>query len=74
MSFFYSKLEHQTKKKLPIRGRRLLLRGARKRRLQLLREFEVGRVYTFYEIAELDDLPEHNTLWGDDDLPQEFRI
>lgn len=46
----------RSKTKLPIRGRKkkLPLRGKRGRRLQLLREFEVGRIYTFPEFWRLD--------------------
>jgi len=57
-----------------IRGRRLLIRGPRKRRLKLLAEFEVGQIYTFVPMHDLDDLPDETLLWADDDLPQEFRI
>ncbi len=75
MGAFFSKLEHQTKKKLPIRGRkRLLFRGPRKRRLQLLKEFEVGRIYTFCPISELEDLPDETLLGADDDLRREVTV
>jgi len=50
MSFFYEKLEEKlaSKEKLPIRdGKKLPLRGNRRRRLKLLRQFKVGHVYTF---------------------------
>ena len=61
-----------SKTRLPLRGRRkkLPLRGKRGRRLNLLREFEVGQVYTFVAMHELDDLPDDTLLWADDDYPQ----
>lgn len=61
--------------KLPLRGRKkkLPLRGKRGR-LQLLRRFEVGRVYTFCPFSELDDLSDETLLWADDDLRREVRI
>lgn len=52
----------------------MLIRGPRKRRLKLLAEFEVGQIYTFVPMHDLDDLPDETLLWADDDLPQEFRI
>ena len=62
MGFYHSK------SKLPLRGRKKLpIRGKRRRRLQLLKDFEPGRVYSFVPICELDDLPEDITLWADDD-------
>jgi len=42
--------------------------------LKLLAEFEVGQIYTFVPMHDLDDLPDETLLWADDDLPQEFRI
>ena len=49
MGFYHSK------SKLPLRGRKKLpLRGRRARRLKLLRQFEIGRVYTFSEFWRLD--------------------
>ena len=53
MSFFNS--QHQT---LPKRGRnKLPLLGKRARRLKLLQQFDVGRLYTFedYYITDLPD-------------------
>ena len=63
MGFFYENMEEKlaSKEKLPMRGRKKLpLRGARGRRLQLLKDFEVGHIYTFtpYFATDLsDDLP-----------------
>ena len=68
MGFFYD----ASKTKLPIRGRkRLPLRGRKFKRLQLLKQFKPGRVYTFVPFSELDDLPEDITLWADDDWSDE---
>lgn len=64
MGFFHSDM----KNKLPLRGRKKLpLRGKRARRLKLLRQFEVGRVYTFPEYFRLD-VPED---WPEDLLLEE---
>lgn len=58
MSFFYSESEP----KLPLRGRKMLpIRGKRGRRRQLLRQFEIGHVYTFPEYWRLN-LPDNCTL------------
>lgn len=58
MGFFYD----ASKTKLPLRGRKKLpLRGRRGQRLKLLRQFEVGRLYTFPEFWRLDlptEIPE----------------
>ena len=63
MSFFNS--QHQT---LPKRGQnKLPLRSRRYKRLQLLKDFEPGRVYSFVPIYELDELLEDITLWSDSD-------
>ena len=71
MSFFYS----ESKPKLPIRGRKKLpMRGKRGRRLQLLMDFEPGRVYTFVPMYKLDDLPDEVLLWAEDDYPSEVKI
>lgn len=68
MGFFYE----ATKKRLPLRGRnKLPLRSRRSKRLQLLKDFQPGRVYSFVPIYELDDLPEDTTLWADDDWSDE---
>ena len=68
MSFFHARLEHRLAeferriKKLPMRGpKKLPLRGLRGRRLQLLKDFQPGRLYSFpsYFATDLpDDLPE----------------
>lgn len=50
MGFFYEKLEEKlaSKERLPIRdGKKLPLRAKRGRRLKLLRQFEVGHIFTF---------------------------
>ena len=71
MGFYYSK----SKTKLPLRGRKKLpFRGRRARRLNLLRQFEPGRVYTFCENSDLDDLPDEVLLWDDDDYPKGVRV
>ena len=46
----------RSKTKLPLRGGKKLLplRGKRGRRLALLRQFEVGQIYTFPEFWRLD--------------------
>ena len=63
MGFYYSK----SKTKLPLRGcKKLPFRGPRKRRLQLLKDFQPGRVYTFIPFYELDELPEDLLLWADE--------
>ncbi len=68
MSFFYS----ETGRKLPLRGRnRLPMRSKRHRRLQLLREFQPGRIYTFCPHRELDDVPDELLLWQYDDEPDD---
>ena len=68
MGFYYSK----SITKLPLRGRnKLPLRGKRRRRLQLLSGYELGRVYTFCRISELDDLPDETLLWADGQKLQE---
>lgn len=62
-------------RKLPKHGRRLLLRSRRHRRLILLRQFEVGRVYTFPEFYKWEEVPDFNiTLWAGDNAPQEARV
>ena len=70
MGFYYG-----ARSKLPLRrrkGKKLLpLRGKRRRRLQRLRDYRIGRVYTFCPFSELDDLPEDITLWADDDWSDE---
>ena len=49
MSFYYCK------PKVPRRGKnKLPRRGRRGRRLSLLREFEVGKIYTFPEFWDVD--------------------
>lgn len=70
MGFYYSDIKNKRKKKLLLRGRRLLYRGPRIRRLKLLRDFEPGTVYTFVPMHELDDLPDDTLLWADDDYPR----
>ena len=66
MSFFNS--QHQT---LPKRGQnKFPLRSRRYKRLQLLQDFEPGRVYSFAPIDELDELPEGTTLWEIDDFDE----
>ena len=54
-------------RKLPRRGKnKLPMRSKRHRRSQLLRQFDVGRVYSFAPICELDELPDNVTLWEGD--------
>lgn len=68
MGFYYSdtKLPLRGKKGKKREGRKILpLRGKCGRRLQLLREFEPGRVYTFVPMYKLDDLPDETLLWAD---------
>ena len=49
------------------RRRRLLLRGStRRRQLKLLQEFEPGRVFSFVDASRLDDLPDDQLLWADE--------
>ena len=44
----------QHKTKLPLRGtKKLPLRGPRSRRMKLLRQFDVGRVYSFDQFWDL---------------------
>ena len=69
MGFYHSK------SKLPLRGRKKLpMRGKRGRRLTLLRQFEVGHVYTFCENSDLDDVPDDVLLWDDDEYPNGLRV
>ena len=42
--------------------------------MKLLQQFEVGRVYTFCDIAELDHLPDEKLLWADDENMGEVRV
>lgn len=70
MSFFYS----EPPRTLPLRGRkRLPMRSKRYRRLQLLKDFQPGRVYSFVPMRRLDELPDDMTLWADDPV-QEARV
>ena len=63
---------YTSKAKLPMRGRKKLpLRSRQYKRLQLLKDFQPGRVYSFVPIYELDDLPEDITLWTDDEWSDE---
>lgn len=63
---------YTSKTKLPMRGRKKLpLRSRQYKRLQLLKDFQPGRVYSFVPIYELDDLPEDITLWTDDEWSDE---
>ena len=58
MGFFYD----TSKPKLPLRGcKKLPIRDKRRRRLKLLRQFEVGHIYTFPEFWRLN-LPDDCTL------------
>ena len=63
MGFFHSDM----KNKLPLRGRKKLpLRSRKFKRLQLLKQFKPGRVYTFVPFSELDELPDDTLLWADE--------
>jgi hypothetical protein len=56
----------------PKRGRRLLMRSRRHRRLLLLRQFEVDRVYTFPAFHEWIIPDEMNLLMND--KPEGLRV
>lgn len=61
MGFYHSK------SKLPLRGRKKLPMRSRKfKRLQLLKEFQPGRVYSFVPMYQLDSLDEDSLLWADE--------
>ena len=66
MSFFYSEARRvpkpQRHSQLPLRGKQ----AKRERRLLLLRQFEVGKVYTFYPEFLVLDLPNDYDLAGDE--------
>ena len=64
MSFFYSQTSKPQRQhsKLPLRGKQ----AKRERRLLLLRQFEIGTVYTFYPEFLTIDLPDDYTLKGAD--------
>ena len=77
MGFYYSdtKLPLRGKKGNKRKGRKILpLRGKRGRRLQRLRDYQIGRVYTFCPFSELDDLPDEMLLWAEDKYPTEVRM
>ena len=62
MSFFYSQLQKPERRRtrLPMRGKK----AKRERRLRLLRQFEIGTVYTFYPEFLHIDLPADYHLEG----------
>lgn len=66
MGFYHSK------SKLPLRGRKKLpLRGRKFRRLQLLKDYQPERVYTFVPMRQLDNVPDELLLWDSDDVPDQ---
>ena len=65
-NFDSRKLLKRGRNKLPMRSRQF-------RRSQLLRQFDVARVYSFAPIYELDELPEGTTLWEVDYFDEVIR-
>lgn len=77
MSFLYSQNQEcpPKRQRLGLNGRRirkLQKRGRTFKRLQLLKEFNPGHVYSFAPIQRLDLLDEDLLLWADE-IEQECR-